>query len=144
MKRAEYQVYLASREWALLKEQVRARSGGRCESCPDGAHDQTHHLTYERIGRERIEDLLGVCEACHQFLSAKSDDDPAAGPDLPDVHKRVDSAGFVSCTCGTQRLKSWRIGTPGPNGVVVTTICEHDHEVSFAIVFWPDYLFLAF
>lgn len=59
MKRAEYRVYLASREWALLKEQVRARSGGRCERCPDGAHDQTHHLTYERIGRERIEDLPG-------------------------------------------------------------------------------------
>ncbi len=74
----DYQKYLASREWAVLKEQVRRRSENICERCKVGAHDVTHHLTYERIGHERLEDLLGLCEGCHKFLSGKSDHDPAA------------------------------------------------------------------
>jgi len=77
MDRAEYQKYLASREWALLKEKVRQRSENICERCKAGPHDVTHHLTYERIGREEPEDLIGVCEDCHKFLSGKSDHDPS-------------------------------------------------------------------
>lgn len=73
----DYQRYLASREWALLKEQVRARSGGICERCYRNPHEQTHHVTYARVGHERLEDLQGVCGGCHQWLSAKSPVDPA-------------------------------------------------------------------
>ncbi len=69
--------YYASREWALLKEEVKGRSGGRCERCKVGPHESTHHLTYERFGCELLEDLLGVCEACHEWLSGKSQYDPA-------------------------------------------------------------------
>src|SRR2546426_1847649 len=69
VKREEYQKYLASREWALLKERVRERSGGICERCKSAPHQATHHLTYERVGQELLEDLLGVCEPCHEFVS---------------------------------------------------------------------------
>jgi len=71
-----YKRYLASREWALLKERIRMRSDGWCERCHAGPHEDTHHLTYERIGHEKDEDLLGVCRACHEWLSAKSTQDP--------------------------------------------------------------------
>ncbi len=74
----DYQTYLASREWALLKRQVKARSKGKCERCRYGDHEQTHHLTYARIGHEWLEDLQGVCRECHEFLSGVSDRDPAA------------------------------------------------------------------
>jgi hypothetical protein len=73
--REKYQCYLASREWAVLKEAVKARSSGRCERCgAEGSH--VHHQTYERIYAERIEDLIHVCAPCHEFLSGKRDDDP--------------------------------------------------------------------
>ena len=72
----DYQEYLASREWALLREQVRARNGGRCERCWRAPHEDTHHQTYARVGCERLEDLLGVCRPCHAFLSGRSDVDP--------------------------------------------------------------------
>jgi hypothetical protein len=45
--RFDWQVYFASREWALLKEQVRQRSRGHCERCEMGAYEQTHHLNYK-------------------------------------------------------------------------------------------------
>lgn len=74
----DYQEYLASRDWALLKNQVRERSGGTCERCHRAPHQSTHHLTYARIGHELLEDLLGVCGPCHEYLSGKLHDDPAA------------------------------------------------------------------
>lgn len=77
MEKSEYQKYLASREWALLKEAVKKRSGGLCERCKFGFYEQTHHLTYERIGNELLGDLLGICTPCHEFLSGKHSQDPA-------------------------------------------------------------------
>ena len=71
--------YYASREWAVLKEAVRERSGGKCERCLVAEHEETHHVTYERMGWELPEDLQGVCGPCHEFLSGKSAEDPAAG-----------------------------------------------------------------
>lgn len=72
----DYGEYIASREWAIRKEKVRERSGGICERCGLAPHTSTHHTTYANLGNEPIEDLLGVCNPCHAFLSAKSDDDP--------------------------------------------------------------------
>ena len=77
---AEYGKYLASREWAVLKTKVRQRSGGICERCRINPHQETHHVTYERFGRERLEDLQGVCRDCHKFVSNKSDFDPLNPP----------------------------------------------------------------
>jgi hypothetical protein len=77
MDKSEYHKYLASREWALLKEQTKSRSRGKCERCTTGTHDATHHISYEHLGNETIDDLLGVCEACHKYLSGKSSFDPA-------------------------------------------------------------------
>jgi hypothetical protein len=68
--------YYASREWAVLKEAVKERSGGHCERCKVGLHESTHHLTYERFGCELLEDLQGVCGPCHEFLSGKTNYDP--------------------------------------------------------------------
>ena len=68
---------MASREWALKRQAVRQRSGNRCERCKRRKMQSVHHLTYERLGNERLEDLLAVCNPCHEWLSGKSDFDPA-------------------------------------------------------------------
>jgi hypothetical protein len=87
----DYKKYLASREWALKKEAVKKRADGICERCHDAASQSTHHLTYERIGAEDIDtDLLGVCNPCHEFLSAKSDTDPAEFT----LHALIELTGF--------------------------------------------------
>jgi hypothetical protein len=75
--REKYHAYLASREWAVLKEQVRARSGGKCERCNKAPYEQTHHVTYIRKYNEALDDLQAVCAPCHEFVSGKRNDDPA-------------------------------------------------------------------
>lgn len=72
----DYQTYLASREWSLLREHVRERSRNRCEHCLNAPQQAVHHLTYERIGRERLDDLLAVCNPCHEFLSGRDSLNP--------------------------------------------------------------------
>lgn len=73
---SEYQRYLASREWGLKKNAVRARAGGSCERCHYPEIAATHHLTYERVGREELEDLQALCGPCHAFVGGFSDFDP--------------------------------------------------------------------
>ncbi len=71
-----YQRYLCSREWGVLKEQVRLRSGGTCERCRVNAANAVHHITYIRKYQEVLDDLIHLCEPCHNFIHGKSDADP--------------------------------------------------------------------
>lgn len=75
----DYQRYLASREWAQKREEVRLRSGNRCEHCFNAPQQAVHHLTYERIGNENLSDLMAICNPCHEYLSGKSNDNPRWG-----------------------------------------------------------------
>ena len=82
MNKSAYHQYLASREWAVKKEAVKVRSQGFCELCHHRKLENTHHITYEHIGNEPLEDLIGVCEPCHLYLSGKSEWDPSVYPDV--------------------------------------------------------------
>ena len=44
-----------------------ARDGGKCRhvGC-DADAEQVHHLTYERVGYEILDDLVSTCAACHE------------------------------------------------------------------------------
>ena len=74
--------YMASREWGLLKRAVKDRADGVCERCRDAAVENVHHLTYVRKYQERLEDLLGLCRPCHEYLHGKSDLDPCASAEM--------------------------------------------------------------
>ena len=76
MTKEERGRYMASREWAVLKEAVKKRADGVCERCGLDPVDQVHHLTYERFGHELLTDLHGLCNQCHEFVSGKRDTDP--------------------------------------------------------------------
>lgn len=70
--------YWRSPQWKAKCRAVLERDGHRCVSCKRsaGATDprlkagkvtrlQVHHLTYERYGYERLDDLVTLCERCH-------------------------------------------------------------------------------
>lgn len=76
-EREKYSLYLASLEWAILKEAVKRRSGGICERCNVNKSDAVHHLTYNRKYHENLDDLQDICTPCHEFTHGKSDIDPA-------------------------------------------------------------------
>lgn len=74
---ANRQAYLASRAWQMLRQQLGQRSNGSCERCGSGKFEVAHHLTYIHFGEERLHELQAICRACHNYLHAKTDVDPA-------------------------------------------------------------------
>ncbi|MCC9000694.1 MAG: hypothetical protein LM522_14595 [Candidatus Contendobacter sp.] len=64
----EYEEYLHSDLWKEIRKNVIARTKGLCEICNEDLVEEVHHMTYKRIGSESLEDLLGVCSACHKII----------------------------------------------------------------------------
>jgi 5-methylcytosine-specific restriction endonuclease McrA len=71
--------YLFSEHWSRFRNTVletqRASLGRNiCERCPEGANQRVanelhiHHLTYERLGEERLEDVEVLCRDCHDKI----------------------------------------------------------------------------
>ena len=73
-----YYGYIHSEKWRkkrnLVYERALRNAGstnpfGICEKCslePDTDCLQVHHLTYERLYNERLEDLILLCDSCHR------------------------------------------------------------------------------
>lgn len=72
MTHEEYMDYLASHEWAKKRLERIGIDGFRCCVCISGETDyplEVHHLTYDNIGDEDVEnDLITLCSACHAAL----------------------------------------------------------------------------
>lgn len=62
-----YKFYLTSDKWYAFRSAVIAERGPLCQDC--GMYDlaiHLHHLTYERVGNERREDVKLLCPSCHE------------------------------------------------------------------------------
>lgn len=101
----KYGLYLASREWSVLKEAVKKRSGGVCERCRNYLSDAVHHLTYIRKYNERLEDLQDICNSCHNFTHGKSNFDPAGKKQLRFLGAEINSLYLAGKISGPTR---WR------------------------------------
>lgn len=61
----KYISYLSSAEWKEKRELVFKRDKNICQLCKTKTADQVHHLTYENLYHEPLEDLISVCYDCH-------------------------------------------------------------------------------
>ena len=62
---AEYMRYIKSSAWHNKAKKRRELDGDRCQVCGKPA-EEVHHLTYERIGHEDMNDIVSLCRQCHQ------------------------------------------------------------------------------
>ncbi len=63
-----YQAYLDSNKWKALRLRIIKDRGHKCQDCGSTKHLQVHHLTYDRIFKERDTDLRVVCQDCHNAI----------------------------------------------------------------------------
>ena len=68
MSYARYLKYLRSTTWASLRKKVLGRDKYRCQICKSKKKLEVHHKTYKRIGKERIGDLITLCNICHRKI----------------------------------------------------------------------------
>ncbi len=65
-----YEKYLLLPWWDYVRSRTLRRARGCCELCKDKAAVQAHHTTYERIGCERLDDMVALCRTCHQHVTS--------------------------------------------------------------------------
>lgn len=66
---AMYMAYIQSLEWKAKSERRKAIDGNKCVLCGKSHNLQVHHITYDRLGREDVEnDLVTLCDQCHVFV----------------------------------------------------------------------------
>jgi hypothetical protein len=62
-----YEEYINSAVWGEKCRRVLDRAVGRCEGCGvPGMRLEVHHLTYEHLGDERLDELKALCPECHK------------------------------------------------------------------------------
>jgi 5-methylcytosine-specific restriction endonuclease McrA len=60
--------HMKSAKWKKLRKAKLDQTRGQCEKCGSwmGRKD-VHHKTYDRLGNERLEDLIVLCTHCHEI-----------------------------------------------------------------------------
>lgn len=67
MDKTFYNKYLKSPQWKAKRELWFATYGKYCRACGTTFGPiQLHHMTYERLGRESMRDLVALCTKCHR------------------------------------------------------------------------------
>ena len=73
MTKEQYQEYLKTPHWKELRKRKLKQQKYTCEVCDCKFHLQVHHLTYERLGHERLKDLAVLCPKCHKLIHGLMD-----------------------------------------------------------------------
>ena len=67
----DYQKYMRSKEWKAKRQEKLEACDHKCE-CEGGCYrkaTQIHHLHYDTLGEESMEDLQALCPKCHMRKS---------------------------------------------------------------------------
>lgn len=63
-----YDEYLNGDIWKRKREQRLAIDKYRCSNCGTAKNLHVHHVTYEHLGDEPMEDLITLCQRCHELI----------------------------------------------------------------------------
>lgn len=119
---AEYKRVLASSRWRKLRNERMLATGWRCEQCKQPEVETKlalHHLTYERLGNERPEDIILLCARCHKGA---------------DRERAVVSAQRGEARRHDARLNGWARKVYGDDWAA----CEDHQEVQEAFDAWLE------
>lgn len=72
----KYDAYLASEDWRTRCELFWQHHDRSCSICGTDQRLTVHHLSYENLGNEPVDDLLGLCWDHHQALHRYADAHP--------------------------------------------------------------------
>ena len=67
-----YKEYLKSDHWKNVKKRYKdSKLTQKCYICGSNKHINIHHKTYKRLGKEKLNDLVPLCQECH-YLTHKA------------------------------------------------------------------------
>lgn len=101
-KSDEYQKYINSAQWKRLRKYAIEQAGGVCQQCGVTKYSralEVHHLTYERLGKERLSDLKVLCDICHKgkhFKPGPGRNDNGQWVDRDYIMNKINGKWFVN------------------------------------------------
>jgi len=63
--RRRYVCHLKSEYWKAIRKERKALDNNQCVQCRTTEDLTVHHITYDRFGKEDINDLITLCKVCH-------------------------------------------------------------------------------
>ena len=72
--RQDYQNYIHSNEWKDLRKLILERDRYECVECGAKSDLHVHHLHYKNFKKEKLDDLVTLCQRCHMRVHDKNDD----------------------------------------------------------------------
>ena len=69
-----YKDYLSTKHWQIKRNDFKRKFINECCMCQSTIRLNLHHMTYENIGAEKLEDLCFLCSSCHGLLHKQMDD----------------------------------------------------------------------
>jgi 5-methylcytosine-specific restriction endonuclease McrA len=69
LKRMSHNDYFNTHHWELARSAALKRDENRCADCGISIEKkplEVHHITYIRRGKEHLDDLMTLCQDCHQ------------------------------------------------------------------------------
>lgn len=67
----QYHAYLRSQQWIDKRKLALDFYDNNCGMCGSKFNLQVHHRSYRNIFKERMEDLMLLCESCHHRFHNK-------------------------------------------------------------------------
>lgn len=67
-----YEEYLQTPEWLGKRELALQKADNHCQVCNSIINLQVHHRTYENLGNENLQDLVVLCNDCHELYHHKN------------------------------------------------------------------------
>lgn len=61
-----YSEYLTTGHWVGIRSLALRRAGHKCQLCSSREKLQVHHNNYSRLWCERPEDVIVLCDSCHE------------------------------------------------------------------------------
>lgn len=91
----DYTDYLNSKHWLAFRDYYRKIRRWRCATpgCREKEDLHLHHLTYERIGKERLDDVVPLCRYHHALAHLEN---MIFGKDLAEAHLELEVEKEVS------------------------------------------------
>lgn len=97
----EYKDYLKTQHWKSLRERVAKAYSYTCNNCGVNVSQgyEIHHLTYKRVGNEKMDDLVCLCRNCHQKETERI-------KQQKEENKRLQNAPFIEKLHRAKDLKT--------------------------------------
>lgn len=70
-KKIDYNKYIKSKKWYKKRNWYFKNNDNICKSCGSNENIHLHHINYDRLGNEKMKDLMPLCIECHTKLHEK-------------------------------------------------------------------------